>query len=86
LIFLDDSEYLAPTVVALEGHLMSKGDCVGPRRWRNDLSGSKTIGETFHFARGDRDSATMFAGVLNLMRGVESGAPLSHRVGQRLQS
>jgi hypothetical protein len=45
---------------------MPKGDRVGPGRWRNDLSGSKTIGEISHFARGDRDGATTFGSVLDL--------------------
>jgi hypothetical protein len=65
---------------------MPKGHCAELRRLRNDLSSPQTIGEISHFARGDRDSATTFAGVPNLLRGIVSGAPFRHRVGQRLQS
>ena len=75
-----------PTVFALERHLMSKSDSAELLSWRNNLSCPQTIGEISHFARSDRDSVTTFAGVLNQLRDVVSGAPFRHRVGQRLQS
>ena len=68
------------SVVALERHLMSKSDCAELGWWRNDLSCPQTIGEVSHFARSDRDSATTLAGVLDLLRGVISGATFRHRV------
>ena len=50
------------------------------------LSGPETLGEISHIARGDRDSATTFAGVLDPLRGVIGSATFRHRIGQRLQS
>jgi hypothetical protein len=65
---------------------MSKSDCAELYRSRNDLSGRQTIGVVSHFPRGDRDSSTTFAGVLDLLRRGISGATFGHRVGQCLQT
>jgi hypothetical protein len=46
-------------------------------RRRNKLSCPETIDEISHIARGDRDSATTFAGVLDPLRGVIGSATLS---------
>ena len=52
---------------------MPKRDCAELHRRRNDLSCPQTSGEISRFARGDRESATTFAGVLDPLRGVVNG-------------
>ena len=65
---------------------MSKSDRAELRRRRNKLCCPQTLGEISHIARGDRDSATTFAGVLDPLRSVIGSATFRHRIGQRLQS
>jgi hypothetical protein len=84
-VFPDNSEGLAPTVVALEGYPMPKRDCAELHRRRNDLSCPQTIGEISRFARGNRESATTFSG-FDLLRGVVNGVRFRQRLGQRFQS
>jgi hypothetical protein len=83
-VFPDNSEGLTPTVVTLEGYRMPKRDCAELHRRWNDLSCPQTIGEISRFARGDRESATTFSGVLDLLRRVVNGVRFRQRVGQRL--
>jgi hypothetical protein len=59
---------------------MPKRDCAELHRRRNDLSCPQTIGEISRFARGDRESATTFSGVLDLLRGVVNGVRFCQRV------
>ena len=53
---------------------MPESDRAELRRRRNKLSCPETIGEISHIARGDRESATTFSGVLDLLRGVIGSA------------
>jgi hypothetical protein len=65
---------------------MSKCDCVELNRRWDDLSGPQTISKISHFARGERDRASTFTDVLDLLSSVISGAPFRHRVCQRHQT
>ena len=76
----------APAVVSPERHPMpeSDGGDVCPRR--NELSCPQTICQISHVPRGDRDRATTFARILDLLRRVIGSATFAHRIGQSLQS
>ena len=57
---------------------MPKRDCAELHRRRKDLSCPQTSREISRFARGDRESATTFSGVLDLLRGVVNGAQFAN--------
>src|SRR5271156_198063 len=65
--------------------LVVAGGRTGARQ-REGISSTQTIGEISRFARGERESATTFSGILDLLRGVVNGVRFRQHVGQRFQS
>ncbi len=85
-VFAYDPEGLAPAVVPTERHPVSEGDGAEiSRRW-DKVGRPEAVREISHIARGERDSAPAFAGVLDPQRGVTGRAAFLHRRRQRLQS